>query len=120
MLQLRRRAETHLPKICGDSGCSRPIVYRTWLETLDYTIENKKPGIIKSISGWDSVTGSATFTFYFDSVRSDGSSARVAKFTDPAWVMNKLEAKALLGNGFFGPYRCDILISRRQLQCYDL
>lgn len=111
-----RPEDAHSVEICGDSGCGRPVVDRTWLQSLEYTIEKKEPVVIRGVSGWSHVDDWAAFTFFIEGIRADGTKAGTAKFTTSAWVQDKLEAVALLGNGFLDPYKCDIINTSRRIQ----
>ncbi|KAH7118484.1 hypothetical protein EDB81DRAFT_861957 [Dactylonectria macrodidyma] len=114
---LRLKAKAHAKddqsvEICGDSGCGRPVIDRTWLQSLDHTIEKRDPAIIKGVSGWKRTDEWATFTFYLEGIHADGTKAGTAKFTTGAWVQDKLDAVALLGNGFLDPYNKKLMCNR--------
>ncbi|KAM4060256.1 PIF1 protein [Hirsutella rhossiliensis] len=76
---------------------------RKLLKSFEHTIEKKPPTPIAGISGSVRCTDWATFSFYAEGKRADGSSAGIAKFTSSAWVTT-VEPGALLGNAFLKPY----------------
>lgn len=104
-------------EICVDSGCGNPIVDRTWLQSLEHTIEDKPPVFIDGVCGRQQLHEWATFSLYIQGFGADGITAKIAKFTCSAWVQDALKPIALLGTAFLDPYACDILLSQKQIYC---
>ncbi|XP_044715172.1 uncharacterized protein HRG_11149 [Hirsutella rhossiliensis] len=102
-------------EVCADSGCGNPLIDRKLLKSFEHTIEKKPPTPIAGISGSVRCTDWATFSFYAEGKRADGSSAGIAKFTSSAWVTT-VEPGALLGNAFLKPYVGNIHYDKEVVQ----
>ncbi|XP_044718754.1 PIF1 protein [Hirsutella rhossiliensis] len=102
-------------EVCADSGCGNPLIDRKLLKSFEHTIEKKPSTPIAGISGSIRCTDWATFSFYAEGKRADGSSAGIAKFTSSAWVTT-VEPGALLGNAFLKPYVGNIHYDKEVVQ----
>ncbi|KAL3595836.1 hypothetical protein FPOAC2_10206 [Fusarium poae] len=111
--------------VCADTGCGKPVVSRRWLETLKHSIETKPPVYIRGVND---VIGKphtewATFSFFVDGTRKDGSEAGTAEFSCGAWVQDGLPPSgpaALLGNAWMVPYDINVLNTEGRLECKSL
>lgn len=93
-------------EICIDPGTGRTFVGRTFLNTLEHTIEPRR-GSAKGIGGCKRTEEWATFFFFLAGSDSAGVPTKT-KITKSGWVKENLDPNLLLGNDFLAPYGSNI------------
>ncbi|KAI1484861.1 hypothetical protein F5X96DRAFT_683273 [Biscogniauxia mediterranea] len=100
--------ESQSMEICLDPGTGRTLIGRSFLNTLEHTIEERK-GKVKGV-GKKKVhcTNWATFTLYVPGTEVDGEQTFV-KMVKQGWVLeDELEPNVLIGNDLLKPYGATI------------
>ena len=93
-------------EVCLDPGVSKSIIDVTFLQALEYKVENRI-GKVKGVNGKAiRLSQWATFTIYL--VGSNNGQATLIKFRRLAQVIPNLTPNLLLGNDFIDLYKADI------------
>lgn len=95
-------------EVCIDPGTGRTLIGRSYLQSLDHTVERRK-GKVKGVgNGTVRVDQWATFTYHLPGRDKDGNPV-IMKFRKSGWVVDDdLEPNLLLGNDTLHPYQASI------------
>lgn len=113
-IKAKRFRNDTLQEICVDTGCSRPLVDRTWLEGMpNVKIDKSRSTIVRGVNGEAHLHEMAEFDLFIP-----GHIAKepvTGRFRTKAWVKDELEPKLLLGNGFLHPHQAVMRIAESYL-----
>lgn len=97
--------------ICLDTGASRSVIGRHFLDKLRHTIEHRK-GKVSGVGSRMRLKEWATFDIYLPGIEDD--QPTLVKFQHSAWVVDSLAPNLLLGTDFLDPYEAIIDYGRQK------
>ena len=101
-------------EVCLNPSASKSIIDVTFLQALEYKVENYTSKVKGINSKAIRLSQQATFTIYL--IGSNNSQAILIKFRHSAQVIPNLIPNLLLGNDFIDPYKVDINYSTKEVQ----